>query len=231
MQALLDFLTTYEFWIYFLLGVAAIIYLRRLVLAWQEWRAATFGLEKENAQRHINSALAVVAILTLMVVSEFILVSFVAPVFPQLRPLATPTLDLISAGTPTVVATHTLPANINPIGIATEPAVIDTNGCVAGKLEWTFPTAGEEISGVVELKGTVAVENLGFYKYEFNQIGTPQWVTIAAGNQPKSDEALGGAWNTNDMVPGDYLLRLVVTDSLNQVLPACEIPIRVVSED
>jgi hypothetical protein len=46
-------------------------------------------------------------------------------------------------------------------------------------------------------------------------------------NIQRIDEELDGSWNTQALVPGDYRLRLVMTDNENQTLPACEITVRV----
>jgi len=108
-------------------------------------------------------------------------------------------------------------------------ATLEVSGCTAGEIEWIFPEEGGEVSEVVELIGTVNIPNLGFYKYEFSQMGSDNWITIAAGNEKKVDEPLGGIWNTSQLVPGDYNLRLIVTDSENQDLPACIISVRVVT--
>ena len=47
------------------------------------------------------------------------------------------------------------------------------------------------------------------------------------------DQPLGGSgsgtWDTSQLVPGDYLLRLVVTDNVNNLFPACVISVRVVA--
>ncbi len=100
-------------------------------------------------------------------------------------------------------------------------------GCIPGQIEWTFPKPGGEISATVELKGTVNVPNLGFYKYEYAEPGKDVWNTIAAGNQAKIDGQIG-FWNTSQLLPGDYQLRLVVADNQNKLFPACVIPVRVV---
>jgi hypothetical protein len=88
--------------------------------------------------------------------------------------------------------------------------------------------AGEQISGTIELKGTVNVLNLGFYKYEFTALGQENWQIIAAGNVKKVNELLG-VWNTGERAPGDYLLRLVVTDNENNALAPCIIPVQVMA--
>lgn len=228
MEELLDFLQKYEIWIYVLLGGGAFIYLRKLLTSWQEWRVAVFGLEREAAQRRLSAALSVFILLFLLGAAEFALVTFVSPVYPKVFLLQTPTLDLLATSTAVLPQQEITPDALVK-GTLPTAAVLDEDGCVPGELEWTYPVSGGEISGVVELRGTVNVSNLGFYKYEFSQPGTDTWVTIAAGDSLGEDQLLGGAWNTGQLVPGDYRLRLVVSDNQNQTMPACEIPVRVVA--
>jgi len=227
MKAVLDFLKTYEAVIYILLGVVGFFYLVKLVTAWREWRNSFFGLERESAQRRLSSALAVVIILGLLAFVEFVLVSFVIPVYPQLVVLRTPTLNLLATSTSTVEAGQSTQT------IQTEPvttlSVIITQGCIPGKVEWTSPKNSDEISGTVELTGSVDVSDLGFYKFEYSQPGSNEWTIIAGDNKPKKDQPLGGIWNTAVLVPGEYFLRLVVFDSKNQPLATCQISVRVLA--
>lgn len=225
MEDLLRFLETYEVWIYLILGGVGIFSFRKLVISWQDWRTAIFGLERENAQRKVSASLSIVILLALFAVGEFILVSFVSPVYPK-SGLATPTLDLLA--TPTV----TLPADMTPEAEgqsdAPTPEAGIALGCIPGQVEWLSPADGDEISESVDLQATVNVDNLGFFKYEFSQPGNTVWTTIAAGNE-KVFETVLGTWNVEQLTPGDYLLRLVVTDNQNQVMPACQIAIRIVA--
>jgi hypothetical protein len=50
-------------------------------------------------------------------------------------------------------------------------------------------------------------------------------VTIAGGSLPVVEGALGGLWQTDNLLPGEYELQLVVLDSRNNSLPPCVIPI------
>lgn len=230
-QDLLRFLSGAEIWIYLLLGVFAIIYISRLMKARQQRQAAMFGLEKKNAQQKINAAVTTLVIIGIFFVVEVILVSFVTPVVPGLGVFATPTVNLVDravAGT-AIPSGETTGVTGTPQLTQMQPTAIP--GCVAGQIEWTYPTMGDEISGTVELKGTVNIVGLGFYKYEYSQPGSSTWYAIAAGNTTKKDEPLGGAWNTAQLTPGDYLLQLVVSDNQNQQLPACVIQVRVVPEE
>ncbi|GAP15145.1 hypothetical protein LARV_02926 [Longilinea arvoryzae] len=232
MRDLFPVLETYEIWIYALLGLALLFYLRRLALAAREWRSAQFGFERIVAQRKISFALTLVVIFGLLMLAEFILVSFVAPAMPNQRILATPTLDLISTPTATLPVSG---VGVTPTSesVQATPLAVTAEGCVPGSIEWIYPQNGDEIQGTVNLVFLVNVTNLGFYKYEYVQAGSTEWVTIAAddvpvASTPEPDAEPQHAWNTESLIPGDYQLRLVVTDNANNTFPACTIAIRII---
>jgi hypothetical protein len=222
MGDLVRFFVDYEVWIYALLGLLGGIYIRKLLLNWQEWRSAIFGLEREGAQSRLLMAVTVLVLLLVTAGAEFFVVSFVAPAYPMTSMMPTPTIDLVATPTATLP-----PGTVAELVVPTVSADISA-GCVPDVLEWTSPVAGEQISGTIELKGTVNVLNLGFYKYEFTALGQENWQIIAAGNVKKVNELLG-VWNTGERAPGDYLLRLVVTDNENNALAPCIIPVQVMA--
>jgi len=226
MEEVLQFLEKYEMWGYVLLGGVSIFHIQKLVLAWEELRVAVYGLERETAQRRLSSSLTVLVLLLLAGLVEFIVVSFVAPSYPWGMELSTPTLDLLVTSTATLQSPQETPSL--PPSLTMTPEGVAADGCVPGQIEWAYPTSGEEIKEIVELKGTVNIPDLGFYKYEYSQPGSDSWLTIAAGNEIRVDQELG-SWNTELIIPGDYLLRLVVVNSDNQTLLPCEIQVRVVS--
>jgi hypothetical protein len=231
MEELLLFLKKYEVWVYVLSALIGLVYLRKLVIAYQDWRASLFGMERESAQRRFSTYLSLFLLVILTAGLEVSLVSFVIPNYPVKQGLLpTPTLDLnitptqpLPAGTPGAA----VPAGANQ---TQQPTVVVklTEGCTKGAVEWSFPKVGDEIGGKVDLLGTVNIPNLGFYKYEYSQPGTDVWSTIAAGNKNIVNDLLG-RWDTTLLVPGDYLLRLVVADNQNQLLPACVVSVRVVA--
>ncbi len=93
----------------------------------------------------------------------------------------------------------------------------------------TSPKAGTEISGKVDVQGTVNIPDFGFYKYEVAPLNTDTWATISAGRNLVINGSLG-SWDTTALTPGDYQLRLVATDNQGQSLPPCIIPVRVVPQ-
>jgi len=220
----LGFLTKNEVWIYILAGGFGLLYLRKVVQALEERRAAVFGLERENANRQLASAGSMFGLMVMLAAAEFVLVTFVSPFMPQEKILPTPTMNLLA--TPTVTLP---PASASPAAAGTgTPVPAKSNGCIPGQLEFTNVVPGQEFSKTIKLKGTTNVPGFGFYKYEYGQPGQNNWVTIAAGNEIKIDAEIG-AWNISQLPQGDYELRLVVINQQNESLPPCVVPIRILS--
>lgn len=224
----LSFARTLELVIYLVLGLGGIVYIRKFILAWQELQGAAFGLEREGAQTRLNTAAGALVLLLTMAVVEFVLVSFVAPIFPSAMPAPTPTLNLLASPTTTLPA----PAEISQEpGAATatpgEAVFADlTSGCIAGQIAISIPNNGDEISGIVAVIGTANIPNFGFYRFEFKRPDETVWSTIAAGNQPKQEDRLVD-WDTTRLAPGDYQLGMVMVDNQGRSSPACIIQVRV----
>ena len=187
MEELLPFLQKYEVWIYVVLGIVAFVYFQKLIVAWKDWQGTVFGLEREIAQHRFSTSLTILVLLVVFVLMEFVIVSFVAPSYPQLAVLPTPTLDLLATPTVTLAAAaEAATANVTPT-VMTE---VTQEGCTPGQIEWTFPQPGQEISETVELKGTVNVPNLGFYKYEYSKPEEDIWNTLRRETRPKWTDRL-----------------------------------------
>ncbi len=238
MAEALRFFRTYEVWIYLLLGLAGLFYLRRFILSWQDLRGAGFGLERDNAQARLNQAASVLVLLLTMVVTEFVLVSYIAPSVPGAVPLLTPTLNMLATPTTTLpasLANEGTPVTANvAVGLdGTPPAESQAsastpveNSCIPDQITIGAPKEGDEIRGSVEISGTVSIPNFGFYKFEMKPQDSIDWLTILAGNEAKKNAPLG-TWNTSLLSPGNYQLGLVVTDNQGKVLPACVVNVRV----
>ena len=108
MNYVIRFLAEFEVPIYLMLGIVALIYLRRILMALQEKRSAIFGLEREAAQRKVVGASTVLILVGLLTVGEFVVATFLAgelaqePTFTTIEVLTTPTVTLgASEATPT----------------------------------------------------------------------------------------------------------------------------------
>lgn len=221
MDALLRFFKEYETVIYLILGVGAAISLRALFLAWSEWRLAVFGLEKELIFQKIRVWGSFFILVVLIGLSQFCLVTFVAPYLPASAVLSTPTLSLTQPVGPSLQLAAS-PANAT---VAPPPGSI---GCIPDQLIFTAPQPGDQVKGKVALRVTVNFPDLGFFKYEYAAVGSDAWMTIAADNKNLIDSELN-IWDTSLLIPGDYQLRLVVTNNLGETLPPCIIPVRVLA--
>ncbi len=220
MDALFRYLVRYETPIYVLLGLGAIFAFRAVWVSWDEWRKAVFGLEKEIAYQRLRSRSAVAILLVMIALSQFCLVTFVVPYLPSITFTFTATPDLLSNN----LTADTLPPGTPESDLLFTPP--DDTGCTPNQIMITSLAPRQEISGRVSLTGTANTENFGFYKYEYRQQGAEDWVTIAAGRDVIIDEEFG-SWDTSNLLPGDYEIRLVVIDTENNPLPACTIQVRI----
>jgi hypothetical protein len=225
MAAIYQFLSQYEMLIYIVLAIGGLFAFRWLVKTWNEWREAVYNLEREFALHRMSQAVASVILILLLFFGELATVSFVVPSLPASFFISTPTINVLATPTGTISAKLATQIALTPLPV---PTLGNTSGCVANKLIITSPKAGSEVSGSVDLTGTVDIPDFGFYKYEVAPLNTDTWATIAASRQPVDNGPLGqGKWDTTTLTPGDYQLRLVVTNTQGQSLPPCIIPLRI----
>lgn len=226
MEAALQAFKVYEIWIYAGLFILAAWQMRKFARAWNELRGTLFGMEREAAQARLNQAATVLVLLIIMAIAEFALVAIVLPSLPGGSPLPTATIDLL--------ATHTatLPAG-TPGGEAAGPTPTPgeqpaAEGCVPGQINLTAPLNGDQVTGMISLRGSANVPNFGFYSYEIARPGETIWLPVQVGREPVVNDVLG-VWDTVALEPGDYMLRLVVTDNIGTALTPCAITVQVVA--
>lgn len=223
MIAFYGFLSTYEGLIYILLVLVGVFLGRWLWRTWRAWRGAIYGLEREVSQRRFARALAANVIWLALFLGEFIVASFIVPSMPASMFIATPTVDLLTTPTGTISADMAATLDARP----TPQSEDFSEGCVPEKRIIDSPVPGENLSGIVELVGTVDVPNFGFYKFEISPSGSENWAPIYAGREIIKDDVLGRI-DTGTLTPGDYRLRLVVTNNIGEAMEPCEVLIRVV---
>lgn len=225
MVAILRALADFEIPIYVLLALIALWMGNRVLQAWQEHRLAVFGLEKELTMQRLRGSLATLLVLGMFGLTTFCLVSFILPLVPASEVVPTPTISLLN--TPVAGDAMGEPGGEAEGTLVPQPPP-GTEGCIPLQLVITSLEGGQQISGQVTLTGSVDIPNFGFFKYEYAPAGSQQWAPIAAGREPVRDSTIG-LWDTSQLTPGDYLLRLVVTDNQGQELPPCVIPVRILA--
>lgn len=223
MAAIYRFLSTYEVLIYIGLAIGGLIAGRWVWRYWNEWRQSVYSLEREFALRRMGRAVAALTLVLILAAVELLTASIIIPSLPAAFFLSTPTLDLLSTPTGTISVELATQLALTPRPV---PTLQGAQGCQPGKVMLTAPKAGTEIRGTVDIQGTADIPNFGFYKYEVAPINSDTWSTISAGRDTRVNQSLG-QWDTTAVTPGDYQLRLVVTDNQGLALPACIIPVRV----
>jgi len=230
MEYIINFLADFEVPIYLILGIVAVVYLRRIVISLEEKRTAVFGLEREAAQRKVVSAASILILVGLLTIMEFIVATFLAGELAQEPTFATPTIEVLT--TPTVTLSGPVPTDATPTQTLYPQAQIEgiNSQCVNDILEIDSPVHEEEVTGVVEIIGSVNTPSLGSYRYDYSTMGEPNWQTIAAGSGVHLDENLGN-WYTSDLDPGPYMLRLVALDNQGNESSSCVIVVNVTADD
>jgi len=223
MVAFYGFLSTYEGLIYIFLVLVGVFLGRWLWRTWRAWRGAIYRLEREVSQRRFARALAANVIWLALFLGEFIIASFIVPSMPASVFIPTPTVDLLTTPTGTISADMAATLDARP----TPQSEDFSEGCVPEKRIIDSPVPGENLSGIVDLVGTVDVPNFGFYKFEISPSGSENWSPIYAGREIIKDDVLGRI-DTGTLTPGDYRLRLVVTNNVGEAMEPCEVLIRVV---
>jgi hypothetical protein len=224
MEALFRFLAGYEILIYIILGASLIFTFRWLWQAYGETQDAVYGLEHQIAMRHLTTAIGSILLILILATGELFITSFIVPDLPATTFLQTPTVSLlpVSQSTPAdKLSTAVAGASATNDGLASE-----TFGCDPDRLIITSPVPGQDLNGVVKIYGTVLVQDLGFYKFEFSSKGIDNWATFFAGRTTESDQPIG-VWDTSQLLPGDYQIRLVATDNQGVEYAPCVITIRV----
>lgn len=225
MSDIYRFLASYEALIYILLAIGGLFAFRWLWNSWREWQGAVYKLEREFSMRRLGQSAAASVLIAILFCVEFFIASFVIPGLPADVFLSTPTIDLLATPTGTLSAEMMTQFAGQPSSLPGANSL----GCVPNQVIFTSPEPGEEVQGIIELIGTVNTPSFGFYKYEVAPQGSDTWATISAGREVVINGTIG-RWDTTALTPGDYQLRLVVTDNEGKALSPCIVPVRVIAQ-
>jgi hypothetical protein len=219
MEEALLLIASLQGWIYVLLLLTSLVYLR-LVLKWHnQVRNSQFALEREKASSQRSRAAGMLVLILAAVAATFVISTFLVPQFPA-SPQATaiPTISLLE---PEAIQDSSVEPPVTPSGA----------GCLNEGATISSPISGEEVRGLVEVRGTADIPNFAFYKIEIKPSEPSSvWQVITAGTDILTEEVLG-MWDTNLVENGVYLLQLVVTDTAGNAPLPCAVEIVVLPEE
>ena len=250
MEPVLELLAEYQWWIYGVLGLILLFYLRRALLARREGARSIFALEQEQARSRYTRSVTVSAIILLIMVGIFVVsnpgltIPSTSSATPEptptetTGPLAASTLTPTpppAAITPTSTATATRPPRpVQPTetveAVATEAPAVSPPNCPNPNVRIMSPGLNQVVQGNMPIRGSANIANFQYYKIEVGPGATPkdqQWTVVG---QLHNSPVAGGVletFNSGAYAPGTYTLRLVVVDQTGNYPEPCRVTITV----
>lgn len=228
MGEILVLIEQHQSWIYVLLSLSGLIYLRLVIKRYREMQCTFFSLERERARSRLLQSLVMLGMILGGLILVFILTTFISPVIPlAARPTVLPTVSLL--GTPIETSVEEI---VGPTTTTISGSEIPS-GCANPNATITSPEEGESISGLVEVSGAANIPGFAFYKIEVRSLSPDAvWRAIGAGTEPVCDQGCNiseilARWDASLVTPGEYIFRLMVLDAAGNAPLPCEVSVRV----
>jgi hypothetical protein len=251
MKVVLVWLSQQVIWISLICIIGAIGYIAFALSSRRKRNIAQFTLEREIYQQRTTRSW-LTAMLFLILAALILGISIVWG--PSTPPLETATVTPRS-GLFTLTPEQTIPNGTltvsspitqivvgapelqgTPVMIATStpvPAALMQPDCPNPDAQVTFPVAGGELSGLIEVRGTARINAFSYYRFEvkFPDSDIPNF--ISQYNQPVEDDVLG-TWDITNVTRypdgGPYRFQLVVVDIYGNTT-LCIIPVNIVRSE
>ena len=245
-ERILQFAVEYQWWLYGLLGLLLLFYLRRAIVARQQSRRSIFKLEQEQARGRYIRCVVVMTVLLALAAVVFGLTNFLGPALtrpPEPAPKATtgplsePTLTPTPPPptiTPTATATRRLPTRpvtptptpllVTPTPLVRPPACPDPNARL------TSPGVNQVVRGSVPIRGTANIADFQYYKVEVGAGASPgdqAWTVVGVLHDTPLDSGVLETFNSDAYPPGLYTLRLVVVNETGNFPEPCRVTVTV----
>ena len=247
MAVIPDLIVRYAGILYALCALGAFFYVWGAFQARRREELTIFGKEREDAVSQEQHSWLLAAVCVSMAVGVYLVSSFVAPrleIEQDAEVVITPTslVNLVTPPTstplpPTPTATSASFPTVAPIATPLSrppdtptPAPTIEGGapvnaaCISAGTQIITPRNGDQVSGIVEVRGTASLPDFLFYKFELQWPASEEWVTIQSFDTPVAGGILG-RWDTSLLEPGTYKFRLVVADSTYNYPEPCVISI------
>lgn len=235
----------YAWALYAVCTIGAFFYVWSAFQARRRGDLAPFVMEREGAASQSRRFWMMAAVCVLLAVGVYSVGSFIVPSLPLEQAAETPILALLvtptsptSTPTPTLVLTPTVTLaplpTVAPIATPLDRApdtpiptptlegeqAFGGAACVSAGTQIVYPSNGDRLSGVVEVRGTASLPNFSFYKFEIQWPDSDEWVTVQSFETPVAGGILGH-WDTTLLEPGTYKFRLVVVDDTSNFPEPC----------
>jgi hypothetical protein len=247
MERVLGILTDYQWWIYGVLGIILLFFLRRALLARREGARSLFKLEQEQARARYGRSVTISAVILLLMATVFIASNPLLPA-PSPTPEPSPTETSGPLAAPTLTPTP-LPATITPTATATQPRptrptkptetpgadatetpVVRPPACPNPNARITSPGLNQAVQGNVPIRGTANIANFQYYKVEVGPGSNPkdhQWTVVGHLHESPVSGGVLETFNSGAYPSGTYTIRLVVVDQTGNYPEPCRVTITV----
>ncbi len=248
MERVQSFLADYQWWIYGVLGIVLLFYLRRALLARREGARSLFKLEQEQARGRYGRSVTISAVILLLIAATFVLSNPLlpgpSPTTPE--PIATETTGPLAAATltstpppPTITPTATptrerptLPPRPTPTPEVnvTETPVVHPPSCPNANVRITYPGMNQVVQGNVPIRGTANAADFQYYKIEVGPGSNPrdhEWTVVGQLHRSPVTGGVLETFNSGAYPAGTYTLRLVVVDQTGNYPTPCQVTLTV----
>lgn len=248
MERVQSFLADYQWWIYGVLAIILLFYLRRALVARREGARSIFKLEQEQARGRYRRSVALSAVVLLLMAATFVLSnpSLPTPSLTTLEPTPTETSGPLAAATltstpppPTITSTATptrerptlppRPTSTSEVDVTQTP-VVHPPDCPNAGVRITYPGVNQIVQGNVPIRGTANTADFQYYKIEVGPGSNPrdnEWTVVG---QLHRSPVMGGVLetlNSGAYPAGTYTLRLVVVDQTGNYPTPCQVTLTV----
>lgn len=247
MERVLELLAEYQWWVYGVLALILLFYLRRAILARREGARSIFKLEQEQARTRYSRSVIVSAVILLLIVAVFFVSNpLQASPSPTPEPTPTETTGPLAASTltptpppatitPTATATRERPTpqtrpTMTPEVEVTATPVVRPPACPNPDVRITSPGANQVVQGNVPIRGTANLSNFQYYKVEVGPGSNPkdhEWTVVGQLHQSPVAGGVLETFNSSAYPPGTYTLRLVVVDQTGNYPQPCQVTVTV----
>ncbi len=232
MTVLVKLIADYAIYLYVIVGLVAIIFLRAYTIAHHERENSIFTLERESATGRMIQAIIGFLVMVIIIGGVFYTSQTLVEEIPLPEATPTPTVLVVLPPSPTpppILPTPTPTGTPRPrptLVIATtltptvEVPTVVVASCPNPGVNIAQPGNGAVASGVIQIVGSANIPEFWYYKFEFRPSGADDWTFIQRFDTPISGGILT-AWDTRTVASGNYELRLVVVDKTGNYPNPC----------